>query len=368
MVSFPVCVYMNWVKHVQYGNNKGREETQMPHSSGGFSSGGGSHGGSSGGHGSSSGSSYRTSRTYFPGSSCYIYYDGHFRPHTLFTNVDPSARGRRGIGSYIVLGIAALIPLGILIFTGIHNPKKLPSDYPTTITIEDTTDAFTPQEEEKLKASFSAFFDKTGICPGLVTVHNSDWKGQGYQNLVGYGLAKYRSMYHTVDPTDESHFLMVYSDDDGKKTNYNYEGIQGNNTDPILTPRVNERFTNTLYGYVKDPSISLADAFNQTFEYITPTIMDSYFHVKTGVLVFSIIWEGMLAFALISTIVGGIRNQQLSKAVKAPNEGKDLVKKKCPYCDTEYYEGTITQCPRCGAILSEPDYSSFDTKLDEESK
>ncbi|MCR5078989.1 MAG: hypothetical protein K6B65_03605 [Bacilli bacterium] len=320
----------------------------MPHSSGGGSSGGGFHSSGSSGGG---GSSYRSSRTYFPGSTCYVYYDSRFRPHALFTNVDPASRKKTGIGGFVFLGIFALAPIAVILLSGFHNPKKISTDYPSSFKVVDNTSVISAEEEEALLDTFHQFYEVTGVSPSLVTIKNADWKAS-YASLSGYSYDLYLNMFK-----DESHWLFVYADDDGNKGKYNYELMQGNDTDPALSQKTIYAIGNGISVNLEDSSCSIGKAFDDAIKSAIPKAMESYFEVDPGAWVFTAFWEAVVAFLIGTSIIGSIRNKNLSKAVKAP---KELVKKSCEYCGNEYYEGTLERCPKCGALLKTPTYASFE--------
>ncbi|MBO6284746.1 MAG: zinc ribbon domain-containing protein [Bacilli bacterium] len=318
----------------------------MPHSSGGGSSGGGFHSGSGG---RSSGPSYRTSSRYFPGSTCYVYYGRGGLMRTVYLSGDAKAATKSKITSIIAVVVFMLIGIGIGVFTGFHNPHKISSDYSTTITIEDNTDILSEDEETTLKQTFNEFYTLSGICPSVVAIPNSTWNTH-YASLQGYAYDKYLSMFK-----DESHWLIVYSDD-GNKANWHFEGMQGNDTDPVLSVRVTDSFNSFLYDKLSNSSQSVGVSINEAFRHIMPTMMNSYFGIDTPVLIFLIIWEGVLAFALVSTIINAIRTQGLKNGFKISG---DLVKKNCPSCGCEYAEGTVRRCPKCGHQLADEKYASF---------
>ena len=316
----------------------------MPHSSGGGSSGGGFHSGS----GSSGGPSYRTSSHYFPGSTCYVYYGRGGLMRTVYLSGDIKSATKSKIATLIAIGAFMLLGVGVAIFAGFHNPHKIATDYATTMLVQDNTDVLTDAEENRLKATFQEFFDASGICPSFVSVENSTWKGH-YASLNGYAYDKYLALFK-----DESHWLIVYSDD-GNKTNWAFEGMQGNNTDPVLSGRVTDRFNSYLYNSLSS-STSVGDAVDGAFHAIMPTMMESYFGLDTPMIIFVVAWEGILSVLFVVTLVGAIRGKGLKTATKIDG---DVVRKTCPCCGNEYAEGTVTMCPKCGKQLSVDKYATF---------
>lgn len=310
----------------------------MPHSSGGGSSGGGFHSGGS----SSSGPSYRTSSRYFPGSTCYVYYGRQGRLRTVYTNGPVKQTKKSVITSFVLLGVMMAAGGAVAFFGGYHNPSKLSTDYSTTITIQDDTNVLSESEETTLKNTFNEFFTVSGICPSILTVDNSVWSSH-YASLEGYAYDAYLARFN-----DESHWLIVYSDIGGTFVNWAFEGMQGNDTDKVLTTRVTDQFDKSLYESLSAKT-PVGESINSAFRLIMPNLMDTYFQLEFGLIIFLVIWESLLTIAVVSTILQTIRNKGLQNAVKI--DGKAEIKK-CPFCGNEYVPGTVVRCPKCGGMLN----------------
>ena len=154
---------------------------------------------------------------------------------------------------------------------------------------------------------------------------------------------------------DESHWLIVYADD-GAKSNWAFEGMQGNDTDPVLTTRVTNNFNTFLYDKLSLPNSGVGDSINQAFHHIMPTMMDSYFEIETPMIFFLVAWEGFLTVMFVVTLVQHFRSKGLKIATKI--NGQPIFKH-CPTCGNEYAEGTLYKCPKCGTQLSSEEYASF---------
>ena len=318
----------------------------MPHSSGGGSSGGGFHGGSSSG----GGSSYRYSSRPFPGAICYVYYDSHHAPRLLYTNSDPAKAKRTNVFFFVLVGVFFLLPWAILPLIGNHNPQKIPTDYDHSIVLEDNNNVFSESEEAALNQKFVEFYEISGIAPSILTVKPSDWSGSS--SLERFAYRKYLSFFE-----DERHWLFVYSSKENEpKTNWAWEGMQGDETDPVLSSKTLDVFNETLYGKLSDPSVSVADAFLSSFDAILPTMMDSYFYIDTPYWLFAGIWTAASAFMLASMIYSNSKAKQLKSAVKAPT---DLSLKKCANCGNSYYAATVDKCPKCGLEVAYPRFATF---------
>ena len=308
----------------------------MPHSSGGGSSGGGFHSGSS-----SPGPSYRTSSRYFPGATCYVYYGRGGHLCTVYTNNPNKPTKKSTILTFAIVGVMMIAGGLVAFFGGYHNPKKIPTDYSTSITIQDQTGILDESEKTKLRGTFNEFFTVTGICPSVLTVDNSVWNTH-YGSLNGYAYDAYLSRFK-----DESHWLIVYSDAGGSRNNWAFEGMQGNDTDGILYTAVTDRFNKSLHDSLSSNK-PVGESIDASFRLIMPNIMDASYHMELPVLIFVIAWEGILTVALISSIVQCFHNKGMQDAVKL--DGQPNIKK-CPSCGNEYAQGTVIRCPKCGGML-----------------
>ena len=106
-----------------------------------------------------------------------------------------------------------------------------------------------------------SFREKTGITPALTTtswVTSMFWPA----SLEDYAYSDYVTKFK-----DEKHWLIVYQSKD------NFEGMQGDETDNILTKEVTKKFNYAFHDYlVKDNT--LTESLVKAFDDITPKIMD----------------------------------------------------------------------------------------------
>lgn len=318
----------------------------MPHSSGGGSGGGGGGGGFHGGsssHGHSGSSSYtpsyRYSRTPFVGSMCYLYYV-HGEPQFIYSNDKPS-KSLKNLWISLFIKVAILIvPILLIFLTSWHFPKKLRTNYDTEILIADNIDALTVEEETKLKQTFASFFDKTGITPAIVTT-----------NDFTYTLEDYAYNYYVKNFIDEKHWVIAYYQ--GPRENWQFEGIQGDDTDTILYNDITLHFNKTLYTELNN-NVAVGTAIDNAFNDLTPRLMKNYYKVESGMVVFIVAWSFVLGLMIIIDAFNLANKYKLKDATLVEDKEK-LVLKKCPYCDKPYYAGTLKRCPGCGAVLEEDD-------------
>ena len=322
---------------MHYVNKGGRG---MPHSSGGgggsFGGGGGSFGGGSSGSG---GSSSRVSRTYFPGATRYVYYDGG-APHYIYSNNDPG----KNAGKWRYLFLLFYIPFFAVIWPLMadirHAPAKLEMDYDARVVIE--ADASIMGDIMELAGALEDFRDETGITPALVTVNNEEWEGRT-------SLEDYAYDYYVKRFSDEKHWLIMYSEPKDPKDNdkYYWEGMQGNDTDDILNDKYLDEFNgnlNDLLAQGNRPDVT--GSVTKAFRNITPKVMTPY--ISFGKIGVGIFFVGFLVVHFIIMTVSLIRMGKYKTAVPI---SLNIGETKCTSCGGGYIKGTCKTCPHCGAPI-----------------
>ena len=212
----------------------------MPHSSGGGSHGGGFHS-SGGSHGGGSGN--RVSNHYFYGARRYR---RHHRSTGLDEYVYATSRPQKtGIVSIIFTAVIGLFFfMGVGLSTRSETPKKLNSYDFYEPAVYDGIDVI--EDKAALTSTLNEYYSITGICPVIYTVYDEEWSNinpelnHTYADLETYAYCKYVDNF-----SDEQHFVIVYSITksdaelvkSGKITvpNYQWEAVQGDDTDYILT-------------------------------------------------------------------------------------------------------------------------------------
>lgn len=330
----------------------------MPHSSGGGSRHGGSHHSSSH-RSSSSGSRSRVSKNYYSGSRRYVYYR-HGRPNYFYSTSDPRKffTFSRFLGLLIYLPMFAISLWAMGMRVGRHF-----KEYDTTVVISDKANVISSGSETEISDAFKAFYEKTGVTPALMTVNNEDWY-DSYGNLEDYAYDLYLQQFD-----DEMHWLIVYSEPENPipgDNDWYWEGMQGNDTDFVLTSDITSDFNANLELNLLDETTSVGDDIAYSIKSITAKAK------KPGLRV--IISEAspmliMIAFLLFHAyFVLGLGDLKYRKAQPCPeisstplNETtpqnqppKQLI---CDYCGTYYTEGD-TVCPSCGAPTA---YKYFDS-------
>ena len=269
----------------------------MPHSSGGGSSGGGFHS-SSGSHSSSSSSnSSRISSRPFSGATTYVYYSRGHEPRLMYTNGQPLTSLKSGVISIFVTSFILFTVLIIFAFSGFHNPRKVSTNYNTSIVIHDNNGVLSTEEFSSITETFNEFLYKTGISPSLLTV-NEEYVSNP-NDLEDYAYDEYLKYF-----SDEKHWLIVYySSKNTQKENWTFEGMQGNDTDNILTEEVTNKFSRVMYASLHEEGTNLYEALTRSFNEITPTIMDKSYHLDTMQIFTGLFVGGILAFFIASQII-----------------------------------------------------------------
>ena len=262
----------------------------MPHSSGGGSGshgGGGSsfHSGSSGGGSSfgggglfSGGDDYGNgytngrppylSKHYFAGAKRYRYrWRGQDRYFYSTYNTGQEFRPIRGL---FVLPLI-LICLAFMFWPLLKSLKK----YDRNILVDDKLNVL--DDSSRLREAMEAFSEKTKITPAVVTLYNEEWQRFGVSSLKDYAYSQYLMRFR-----DEKHWLIMYSEPKEKTGEWEWfwEGMQGDDTDPVLTPYVTEAFNVTMQSGLVDESRPVPEIMADAFEAATARAQPKFLHPK----------------------------------------------------------------------------------------
>ncbi|MBR3341624.1 MAG: hypothetical protein IKG30_08385 [Clostridiales bacterium] len=335
----------------------------MPHSSGGGSHSGGSHSShsssssyhSSSGGGSSGGdifpSNRRVSSQPFKGCSRYLYYKDN-QPHFVYSNYDVRKRSMGNFIAGIIISALFFLPVVIIgivtMCMSYEVPKRLTyfNNKKPDIVIEDNLGVF--EDKKKLKDSMKQFYQETGIVPAVITVRNEDWN-EDYVNLEKYAYDVYVNRF-----SDEAHWLIVYSSatKDNGFDDWYWEGMQGDKTDPIITGKLADRFTESLQTRLLQRSkYSVEDAIAVTFGEYSSKMMQPRLDASKlilGLLLFTI-FSGLIVFVLTGPYKPGKVPEEYKNA--KPCNLTKVFQEPCNFCGGIYIIGMHTTCPHCGAAL-----------------
>ena len=330
----------------------------MPHSSGGGSHGGGGHSGGSHSSSSSWGGSSRggapnrrISKTYFPHARTFVCYN-HGRTNYIYSNFDAPEKPKetkKTIKQISVCLAAGLVLILIWMIVCAVPAAKITAKYNTNIVIEDTANVL--DDDGSLYDTLSAFYEETGITPAVITVHNEDWN-QYYMNLESYAYNLYVNHF-----PDEYHWLIVYSEPttpDSKFNDWYWEGMQGDNTDRILTEDVVNNFNRKLQKYLTaDSQYNVSNAIKQAFNDTTPTIRQfKIISAKNSTPILLVIMS-LIGLAMLwiqyAVITFQEKDKKYIEITKVPKE--EIQEENCEYCGGLYIKGQHLTCPHCGAVI-----------------
>ncbi|MGN0611434.1 MAG: hypothetical protein ACI4JI_06575 [Ruminiclostridium sp.] len=335
----------------------------MPHSSGGGSHGGGSHSSSGGSHhssgGSGGGSKIRTSTTYFPGARRFVYYRNG-QPNYVYSNTDLSKPPSKLRFVFLIFYIPFIFAVIMMLSQAFQVPSKLSVDYDPTIVIEDNIGAVS--DESALREAMKDFYNETGITPALITDSNSAWKGK-YSSLENYAYDLYVNRFY-----DEKHWLIVFTTDEGADgfNNWYWEGMQGNDTDNIITSSIANSFTSDVQTRLLRNDGDAGKAVTEGFEALTPTVMNARFDGETLMFaIFILVFICIHAFFMVffrpnANKYKGAKEVPLDIAPAQPANNTVTYKQaSCTYCGGTYTVGSCNACPHCGAPIKPEEYTVY---------
>ena len=324
----------------------------MPHSSGGGSHGGGSHGGGHGGgsRGSGGSRSVKRSKNYFPGSHRYVYYHHHrpvyFYREKAYTKQDKQKSTGAIIGTALFLIFIYGMFLVTMVGPSVHFPKKISAPYNSTIQIVDEL-GLIGEEYDAIYQSFENFRDDTGVVPALLIIPNSAWESW-YVDLESYAYDYYVNHFE-----DEKHWLIVYSTDEGRDfEDWYWEGMQGDDTDPVITEAMAHGFTSSLQRRLTDRThYSIGRAITAGFDELdkkAKSFFVDYSSLPVVPLVFILFHA---CFMFWGAVFQPLQNNKLAQSAVELETNKQYIEDTCLYCGGVYIHGIHLSCPHCAAPI-----------------
>lgn len=332
----------------------------MPHSSGGGSHSGGSHSssgsshhsGSSGGGSSRGGSNHKVSSTPFTGSKRYVYYHDRV-PSFVYSNYDIRKDAKWDIPGLILAIVLFVLPafvVGIILlkFT-IKTPQKLKvsRDYNPKIFVEDRLGIM--EDEDELEDVLWDIYEETGIATSVLVVPNSEWKDD-YSDFSKYAYQAYIDYFKH----NEKHWLIVYSEEI-KENGFNdwyWEGMQGYETDDILTEEKANKFNEALHKrLLQRDKYSVDEAIGLSLKELQPKLMKPNVDKKLlGAMGLVLgIWMLFVVPIIITTFKPKKSMEIYKNAV--PCNLEIVMQEPCQFCGGIYISGLHKTCPHCGAAL-----------------
>lgn len=206
--------------------------------------------------------------------------------------------------------------------------------------------------EDELRNTLIEFRDKTGIIPAVITVDISDWKNEGYD------MEQYAYNTYVYNWSDESHWLILYSEgpeSDGTFGTWEWEGMQGDDTDKVLTSSIADDFTEGLHNmFIARGTYTTGEAIDKAFSDLSMHIMDNrinYFGIVVRVL--GMVISVIVAFCAWKSQKKKVEKYKDFKEVNNPTMSANHIpiEDTCDYCDGVYVVGTVISCPHCGAAI-----------------
>jgi hypothetical protein len=156
--------------------------------------------------------------------------------------------------------------------------------------------------------------------------------------------------------TDEKHWLIVYSEQEQGGQSFNnwyWEGMQGDDTDPIITEKLAGDFTNNLHKLLLANSrYTVSEAIQEAFNKLTPTIMNPSMDFST--LGGGALFMAFICFHAYFMVGFNPKAKKYRTATKCPIILEEDV---CEYCNGVYVIGTCISCPHCGAPVKPHEYT-----------
>lgn len=286
----------------------------MPHSSGGGSHGGGHHGGS---HGRSN--VPRISRRHFPGSRRYHYYrngqERFFYTDNRFKQWSPLR---------LLFGLF-YIPFIYVIFHGFSCTFQFWRNTHSECELVIKDEAGVLSSDREVRESLTAFYKKTGITPAIVTVFDSTWENR-YDSLEKYAYKRYLNEF-----SDEKHWLIVYSVSPVHSYEWAFEGMQGNDTDAILTDTVTTGFNSELSFNLGVRERGVSKGIAEAFDYATSRTKKPNVLNCNSIELFVLVILSVHAYIML-----GLNELKYRNAEPCPEDDTDAASSAASFSSTGY--------------------------------
>lgn len=304
----------------------------MPHSSGG---------GSGGSGGSGSFGSKKFGSRYYPGSHRYVYYDllarslSYYFSDTEYTkNYAESRKKRSSAISFFCILIGLLVMLAYIPF----KPKKIKTNYDTTITIQDDAHVLSGDDKRVLERSFAGFLETTGITPAFLSVNIEDWADR-YSSLDQYAYDAYLDRFK-----DEKHWLIVYSPDRNSDIWY-WEGMIGNDCSRVITSGHQKEFTRKVQSGLEDSSAyTVGGAISSAFDKTGSNAMGGYTELLS--IGFVVLLFGL--YFLKDALKKVPEDDPKYHSYLCETDKEKPLEAHCAHCGGMYVYGLHDRCPYCG--------------------
>lgn len=301
----------------------------MPSSHGGGSSGGGgSFGGGGGFRSSGSGNSqtkYSKNKP-FRGARRYYYVNAMGVTHSFYYAGVPKKRSLTSVIIPPILFVLVGIVMATIIFTMVIPAKLKPSKCTFSgVYISDQDDLFSDREEELLKESFKAFYDKTGIEPYLYAFESSNLPSKYGSETNQKAMEDYAYDIYVNTFPDEGHFMILYSEtrNSDEITDWIWVDMAGDDTNDLIDDSAFVDFQSSMQRYLRNDSIPNGEAIAKSFDESTKTIMKPSVLQLLFLSIFFLFFLGLPIYACVSN-VKEVRETNQYCDYRDKNGGKDF--------------------------------------------
>lgn len=314
--------------------------------SGGSRSGGSRSGGSSRSHGGSNGRVVSSSP--FPNARKFRYYRNG-SPVYVYSNVDlravPDAKPRW----FMILFYLPFVFAVIGMFGSAMQFPQRPLDLVTTaqVAVCDEGDVFSLEEEERLVGVLNDFKNSTGVTAQVVTVDWETWS-KGATSFSNYAFYRYYVQF-----SDENCWLLVYSELDNGLTDWEWEGIQGDNTIDVVDVFIDSFNIDVQSGLMSSHEPDPAETFIQAFSEASGAFDGQRFEVSWEELPMAIFVALFVAFHSYVMIFAGTRKKYSNSELEEVFDGGCNATKYCKYCGGVYTVAVDQRCPNCNSYIGD---------------
>jgi len=187
-----------------------------------------------------------------------------------------------------------------------QDPKPVAMDYSdTAISVDDQEDLLTDNEENQLQNALHEFQRITGVTPSILLMSEKVYAETGNTSLEEYAEILYDQKFD-----DEKHWLIVYEQSStGRREEWEYEGMQGDDTGSALTSNVTSSFNNRLTYLLNSDDYTTGRAFTDAFGDLNQELVDEMSpDRRDGILLYFLSFP--VGLAVIIVIVRWIRSRR----------------------------------------------------------
>ena len=154
----------------------------------------------------------------------------------------------------------------------------------------------------------------------------------------------------------------MYFQAENNSEDWYWEGMQGDDTDPVISTAIADHFTKNLQKKFEDRRhYTVGEAVAAAFDGLEPKVTKLYVDFSLGnigILAFLLFHGGIFFFAMV---IAPVREKKLAKESVEIEPLRSYAEVPCRYCGSVYLQGVHTRCPYCDAALAtEEDFQGAD--------